>query len=85
MSKRGKEEGKGPQQTPAWQAPGFPPSSQAPWALVGTGICNLLGPCQMHTTWSTPIKLIRAMFSALLAARQLLAVPSPSLGEVTAF
>lgn len=39
----------------------------------------------MHAAQRAPIRPIRAMFSALLAARQLLAVPNPGSGEVTAF
>lgn len=52
---------------------------------VWTKTCNILGPHKMHTAESAPIRLIRAMFSALLAARQLFAVLGPGSGEVTAF
>lgn len=73
MPKRGKKEGRRPHSR---LQPGKPQASQQAgrpsWA-------------QMHAAHSAHIRLIRAMFSALLAARQLLGVPSPGSGEVTAF
>lgn len=80
--RKGREEA--PQQSPAWQASGFLASRQAQLGHCGTGTANIWGLSQMRTAHSAHIGLIRAMFSALLAARHSW-VPSPGSEEVTAF
>lgn len=68
--------------------------TRLPTEQPGQRACGGQEPCgdRSRQHWAAPnaqckepVRLVRAKFSALLAARQLLAVPSPGSGEATAF
>lgn len=84
MSKVGKKEG-GPTVDSGLAGPRLPNIQAGPAGPLWDRNLQYLGLFQMHAAHSAHIRLIRAMLSALLAARQLLGVPSPGSGEGPAF